>query len=224
MGGGAMWIIANFKANKNIKESIDWVEIVGPKLEKREDLKVVVCPSFSAIEQVKKTVLVGNFPLMVGSQDISKFPPGSFTGEEPAQFLKEFIDLSIIGHSERRQNFSETEEDIKQKTELAIKSEIIPLVCIQDKDGQIPSGCSLVAYEPVWAIGSGKPDTPASAGEVALVLREKYGENLEVLYGGSVNPENAEAFIQQDNISGVLIASASLNPEEFLEVIQACSH
>src|SRR5438105_2256657 len=95
-GDKNLWIIANFKSHKSISESVEWISIVGPKLEKKEDIKVIVCPSFSAIEQVKKAVQVGNYPLMVGSQDLSAFSPGAYTGEEPAKHLVDFITLTIL--------------------------------------------------------------------------------------------------------------------------------
>lgn len=222
MDGGEMWIIANFKANKNIKESIEWVELVGPKLKMQEGVKVVVCPSFSAIEQVKKTILVGSFPLMVGSQDISSFPKGAYTGEEPAAHLAGFIDLSIIGHSERREHLKETDEIVEKKVNQAKSNGIIPLVCVQDINTKVPDGSFLIAYEPVWAIGTGKADTPADANKVAQTFKQRYGEDLEVLYGGSVNKDNIKSFIKQDSLSGVLVATASLNPEGFLAVLSAC--
>lgn len=214
-----MWIIANFKSYKSISESVEWISIVGPKLEKREDLNVVVCPSFSAIEQVKKAIQVGNYPLMVGSQDLSSLPAGPFTGEESAKNLASFISLSILGHSERRTNFNETDEMVAKKVTQAKENNILPLVCVQDKDTPIPDGCKLVAYEPVWAIGTGKAETPANANKVTKSLKQKYGDDLKVLYGGSVDEVNVKGFIDQDNIEGVLVASASLNPEQFLKII-----
>ncbi len=222
MVGGGMWIIANFKSHKSIAESVDWVSIVGPKLEKRDDVKVVVCPSFSAIEQVKKTVQVGNYPLIVGAQNLSPFPPGSYTGEESAKNLANFISISILGHSERRTNFNETDEMIAKKVTQAKENNILPLVCVQGEDSVVPEGCKLIVYEPVWAIGTGSAETPANANQIAKLLKQKYGVDIEVLYGGSVNKDNVKAFVEQDNLVGVLVASASLNPQEFLEVINAC--
>lgn len=220
-GGGSknLWIIANWKSNKTIQEALDWVSIVGPKLEKREDLKVVVCPTFSAIEEVKKAVLVSNFPLMVGSQDLSPFDIGAYTGEEPAKILKEFVDFAILGHSERRKNFSETDEMVAKKVTQALENQIIPLVCVQGKDTPVPDNCNLIAYEPIFAIGTGNPDTPANANEISKSFKEKYGEDLEVLYGGSVTSENVHSFIKQEEISGVLVGGASLNPEEFIKIV-----
>src|SRR3989344_6881157 len=114
MDGSAkfIWIIANWKSNKTIAEALDWVDKVGPNIPKQANLKVVVCPTFNALSEVNKAILVGNFPLMVGSQDLSPFGVGAYTGEESAQLLNQLIGLAILGHSERRQNFSETHEMI----------------------------------------------------------------------------------------------------------------
>lgn len=215
-----IWIIANWKSNKNIAESLDWVSKVGPQIPKRDNLKVVVCPTFAALSEVKKAITVGNFPLMVGSQDLSPYDVGAYTGEEPAPLLKDLIRLSIIGHSERRQNFSESDEMVAKKVEQALVNGITPLVCVQGSDTPVPEGCKLVAYEPVFAIGTGNPDTPENANQVAGILKEKYGQDLEVIYGGSVTSYSVKGFILQENISGVLPGKASLDPDEFLQMIK----
>lgn len=165
--------------------------------------------------------MVGNFPLLIGSQDISPFEVGSFTGEEPALILKQFADVSIIGHSERRQNFNESDELIAKKITQANSQSITPLLCVQGEETAIPEGVSLIAYEPVFAIGTGNPDTPQNANEVSGKIKQKK-EGLTVLYGGSVNSENAKAFLEQDNISGLLIGKASLDAEEFVKIINHC--
>lgn len=217
-----LWIIANFKSNKTIQEALEWVSKVGPKLEKRDNLKVVVCPTFTCLSEVKKAVLTGNFPLIVGSQDLSPFSLGSYTGEEPAAILKDFVSISILGHSERRKNFSETNEMVAKKVEQAISNQIQSLICVQDASTPVPSESKLIAYEPIFAIGTGNPDTPANASEVALSLKQKYGEEIEVLYGGSVTSENAKAFVEKESISGLLIGKASLDAEEFVKIVNSC--
>lgn len=213
-----IWIIANWKSNKNIAEALDWVAKVGPEIPRVDQLKVVVCPTFSALSEVKKAVVVGNYPLLLGVQDLSPFGTGAYTGEESAQLLSPLIGLAILGHSERRQNFSETDETVAKKVTQAKSNSIIPLVCVQGPDTPVPEGCKLAAFEPVWAIGTGNPDTPENANQVAGVLKEKYGQDLEVLYGGSVTSENVKSFIAQKNISGVLVGKASLDPQEFLKI------
>lgn len=229
--GKNIWIIANWKSNKTIAEALEWVAKVGPQLPKRDPstgsgLKVVVCPTFSVLPEVKKAITVGNFPMLAGAQDLSPFGMGAYTGEEPAAILKQFVDLAILGHSERRKNFNETNEMIAKKVEQALANNITPLVCVQDEAMPVPEGCNLIAYEPIWAIstgltntpGVGRADTPEDANQVAGVFKQKYGTELEVIYGGSVNSQNVKGFVSQDNISGVLIGNASLDAEEFTKI------
>lgn len=225
MVGGVknLWIIANWKSNKTISEALAWIDVVGPNLSKRENLKVVVCPNFTDTEEVKKAVLVGNYPLMVGAQDLSPYEDGPYTGEESARILKELVDLAIIGHSERRENFGETDEVIAEKVKRAREHQIIPLVCVQNESIPVPKEVKLVAYEPIFAIGTGNPDTPDNAGKVAEYLKNKQGNDLEVLYGGSVSADNAKAYLQQANLSGLLIGTASLDPEEFVSIVDIAS-
>lgn len=214
-----IWVIANWKSNETIEEALNWVSAVGPKIERRESLKVVVCPTFTAIEEVKKAVMVGGFSLMVGAQDLSPFDEGAYTGEEAASILKQFVDLAIIGHSERRQNFGETDEIVAQKVKQALDHQIIPLVCVQGKETPVPRGVNLIAYEPVFAIGTGNPDTPQNANALAESFKGQY-KDIEVLYGGSVTSKNVKGFIIQDHINGVLVGGASLDPEGFIRIIQ----
>jgi triosephosphate isomerase (TIM) len=215
-----LWIIANWKSNKTLTEDLDWLAKVGPELRKSENVKVVVCPMFDALPEMKKQIQVGNFPIMLGSQDLSPFDTGAYTGEEPAAILKDYVQLSILGHSERRKNFQETDELITDKVKQALEHQIIPLVCVQDEDTPVPEGCQVIAYEPIFAIGTGNPDTPQNANEVSGKLNEKNGQNIEELYGGSVNHDNCKAFLEQDNISGLLIGKSSLDPEEFVKIVQ----
>ncbi len=223
-----IWIIANWKSNKNISEALDWISQVGPKIPKQDNLKVVVCPTFSDLAEVKKTITVGGFPLLTGAQDLSPFGVGAYTGEESAGLLKGLIDLVILGHSERRENFSETDEIVAKKTEQALANDITPLVCVQGSETPVPDGCKLVAYEPVWAIstgltntpGTGRADTPEDANNMASSFKQ-VRPDMEVLYGGSVNSGNVTDFIKEENISGVLVGNASLDTEEFIKICQA---
>ena len=223
-----IWIIANWKSNKNIQEALDWVAKVGPQISKEENLKVIVCPTFSALSEVKKAIQVGNFPMLIGAQNLSSFGIGAYTGEEPAAILKQFADLAILGHSERRKNFHETDEMVAKKVEQALANSIIPLVCVQNEETPVPKDCNTIAYEPIWAIstgltntpGAGRADTPEDADKVAGVFKQKYGPQLEIIYGGSVDSSNVEGFITQENIAGVLVGNASLDVEEFTKICQ----
>lgn len=215
-----IWIVANWKSNKTIAEALEWISQVGPELHRQENLRIVVCPTFSCLSEIKKAVTVGGFPLMVGSQDLSIFNQGPYTGEESASLLKDLVSISIIGHSERRQNFSETDEIVAKKVQQAMENSITPLVCVQGENNFVPESCKLVAYEPIFAIGTGNPDTPENANIVAKTLKEKQGADLEVLYGGSVTHENIKSFLNQENLSGVLIGRASLDAGEFVRIVK----
>lgn len=219
-----IWVIANWKANKTIAEALDWISQVGPQIPKANNLKIVICPTFSTLSEVKKAIVVRNFPMLIGAQDLSPFGIGAHTGEEPAELLIDFADLAILGHSERRQNMGETDEMVAKKVAQAKKNNMIPLVCIQDAETVVPEGCKLVAYEPVWAIGSGQSDTPENAGEVAVKLKQRYGEDLDVLYGGSVTSANAQDFIIQNSMNGILVGGASLDAEEFVKICKTCAN
>lgn len=216
-----IWIIANWKSNKSIEEALDWVSQVGPQIPQNDKLKVVVCPTFSALSEVKKAITVRNFPIILGVQDLSPFGIGAYTGEEPAGLLSQIVNMAILGHSERRQNFSETDEMIAKKAEQALRNNIMPLICVQSAETLVPKDCRFIAYEPVWAIGTGTPDTPENANLVASKFKQKY-DDLKVIYGGSVSSENVKGFITQENISGVLVGNASLDAKEFTKICNNC--
>lgn len=217
-----IWIIANWKSNLSLSESLEWINTVGPRLNKREDLKIIVCPRFSALPELHQEIQTNNYPILLGSQNLSPFETGSFTGEEPASLLKELVTISIIGHSERREKFAETDEMISEKVKQAQASGIEPILCVQNSETPIPEGVKIIAYEPIFAIGTGTPDTPQNANAVASQIKSAHSD-LAILYGGSVTSENCETFIDEENISGLLIGKASLNADEFLKIIQNCA-
>ncbi len=206
----------------SLSESLDWLSVVGPKIPANDHLKVVVCPRFSCLSELKKEIQTHNYPIIMGSQDLSPFDAGSFTGEEPAVLLKELVSMSIIGHSERRDKFGETDQMIADKAALAEYQGIEPVLCIQNSDTPVPPGVKIVAYEPVFAIGTGTPDTPDNAEKIASEVRSRRN-GLSILYGGSVTSENCASFISENNIIGLLIGKASLDPREFLKIIENCN-
>lgn len=219
-----IWIIGNWKSNKTIQEALDWVGVVGPRLEEKGNVKVVVCPPMVAVEKVAHAIKVGNYPILVGVQNISPFDSGAFTGEVSAALIKDFVALAILGHSERKKNFHETDEDVSKKAKQALDNGIIPFVCLQNENTLVPEGCKLVAYEPPNAISTSGPgakaDSPDNAASAAKSLKNTYGEDLEVVYGGSVNAENAKLYLEKEEISGVLPGAASLDPEEFIKIVE----
>lgn len=216
-----LWIIANFKSNMSLEQSLEWIETVGPQLERNENIVVGVCPRFSALSEVAKKVKIGNYPILIGAQNVSPFVEGAYTGEEPVSLLKEMISFSIIGHSERRSNFAETDEIVSEKVKRAKEGEVMPVVCVQNAETPVPSNCNLIAYEPVFAIGTGTPDTPENAQKVSKQLKDMHG-SVEILYGGSVNKDNCASFVKQENISGLLIGKSSMEAEHFIAIVNEC--
>lgn len=217
-----IFIIANWKENKTSSEAEEWLQAFSnfqfPFSNEKEKVSIV-CPSFSLLQTVKELIDRQKLPLKLGSQDFPAFDKGAHTGEEPPEFLQEFVQYAIIGHSERRREFMESDELIEKKVTEAIKYNITPILCVQGIDTPVPKGISLVAYEPVFAIGTGNPDTPENAESVAKTIKEKH-QTKYVLYGGSVTAENVNDFTNMPSIDGVLVGGASLDAEKFLNIIK----
>lgn len=205
-----VWIIANWKDKMPLVAAHAWLSVVGPQLPVDSNLKIIVCPDADSLEAIKKEIKDKNHHISVGMQDLPVVG-------------KDIAELAILGHSSKRQA-GETNETVEQKVKQALQNGITSLVCVQDENTPVPDRVKLIAYEPVFAIGTGNPDTPENANTVAKTLKQKYGESLEVLYGGSVNSHNVAEFISQENISGVLIGRASLDGQEFVRIINACQH
>ncbi len=214
------YIIGNWKSNKNQHEVSYWMNHFA-RLSHSNNLplnriEAIICPSFVHLPQVKQLIKKLKIPIKLGAQDVSPFDNGPFTGEVSALQLKEFVDYVIIGHSERRSNFHERDDLLTKKVDSACKYKLIPIYCISDEDTFIPRKVKFVAYEPVWAIGSGKSDTPENVDRVALKNQK---ENFKTIYGGSVTPENIRDFFLKSHICGVLPGKASLDPVKFWEMI-----
>ncbi len=215
----SLFIVANHKSNKTYNEAKSWLETFGT-IDKNllEEKKVILCPSFTLLEVFKSFLSQNLTSVSLGSQSVSSFEGGSYTGEVNAKQVKDFADYVIIGHSEERKLFNESDEVLTQKVNLSIKYGLTPIFCVQDKDTYIPNGVSIVAYEPVFAIGTDNPDTPENADQVASEIKTQ--GSFKVLYGGSVNLANIKNFTSQSNIDGVLVGGASLEAEEFIKIIQ----
>lgn len=219
------YIVANWKANKTEEEARTWIEEIGNIIftnEIPDNKKIIICPTFSTLAILKGYILANNLPMHLGVQDISRFKKGAYTGEIPAEILDKNIEYSIIGHSERRQNFGEDDETLQSKVKNAKEKSIKPIFCVQNEDNLIPQGVEIVAYEPIEAIGSGKPDSPDNAEKIARLIKERNPEVKVVLYGGSVSEKNVKSFSSKENIDGVLVGGASLDSSSFFSIIREC--
>ena len=210
-------IVANWKENKIAPQAEEWLEVLSSKFKVQSSkLEVAICPSFVVLP-----TMVGEISklegIKLGAQDVSKFEEGQYTGEVSAKMLKDFVEFVIIGHSERREHFGETDEDVDLKIEQCLKYDLMPIVCVSDLE-QVSTDKVIFAYEPLFAVGTGEPDTPENAQRFAQKIKSKVGQDVRVLYGGSVNAKNAKSFVSQPDIDGVLVGQASLDPKEFAKI------
>lgn len=212
-------LVANLKANKTWGEMSAWLDIVGPSADKFPGT-IIVCPTVAFLAAANLQIKSANLKIKLGSQDISAFEQGPYTGEVTASQIADLCQYAIIGHSERRQNFAESNEVLTQKVQNAQKARIQSIFCIQSDQTPIPEGIKIVAYEPIFAIGTGTPDTPENVQSISQKLKAK--GNCAVLYGGSVSAENVNSFLQKDLIDGVLVGvTNSLDPQNFTKIIKA---
>ncbi len=238
---------ANWKMNKTIPEAVSFISDFKNSV-KKNDNEIVICPPFTALNEVKKSIK--GTKIKLGAQNMHFEEKGAFTGEISAAMLKgtgcEYV---ILGHSERRHYSNETDELINKKIKTALKNNLKIILCIGETLEQRQGNETMriiesqlknclkhipdnemkniaIAYEPVWAIGTGKNATPAQAEEahkfIRQLLKKSYNEsisnNTRILYGGSVNEKNARELLAMKNIDGFLIGGASLNPRSFAEI------
>jgi len=239
-------IAGNWKMYKTIVEAVDLVTKLKFTLPNITDRTVVVCPPFPSLQAVSDTLRDSD--IAVGAQDLYWEDAGAFTGEVSAPMLKAAgCTYVIIGHSERRQYFGEKNEIVNKKIFAALKNHLVPIVCIGETlteresnqtfkviETQIKFGLAnlsveefkkiVIAYEPVWAIGTGKTATPAQAEEVHAYIRkllpEEVAEEVRILYGGSVKPDNIKELMMQRDIDGALVGGASLKAEDFTAIVK----
>lgn len=211
------YFVANWKANKNLNEAFNWVsEFLKNNINLIKN-QVIICPPYPLIYPLREK-LTGLKNVHLGSQDISAKPIGSFTGEVTGHTLKNLVSYVIIGHSERRSYFSEKDEILKQKLSQALDNGLKPIYCLRGSEDFVPNNVEFIAYEPVWAIGSGKNETVDNVLMVRKKLNLKSG--IKFLYGGSVNKNNAGEYLKSDKIDGFIIGGASLDPQYFLDITQ----
>lgn len=218
-----LFLIANWKSNKTIEEAEKWLhdfhEILTSENVILDGKEIIICPSFTVLEHVNYCSKNLGLPIKIAAQNISPFDKGAYTGEVNGKQIKEMAEYVVIGHSERRDNFSEDDELLKKKAEMANKYNIITIFCIQNAQTPVPKNIDIVAYEPPTAIGTGNPDTPENADTIAKSVKEAIGMKT-VLYGGSVTSENINNFTKMPNIDGALVGGSSLDPLEFLRIIK----
>jgi triosephosphate isomerase len=246
-------IAGNWKMNKTSGDAVGLVKEIVAAVGKVHDVEVVVCPPFTSLESVAR-VLEGS-ALKLGAQNMHPEPGGAYTGEVSAAMLRAlFASYVILGHSERRTYFKETDAFINQKVLAALKSQLRPILCVGETLQERESGATLkvvqtqveqdldgvgkdlatnvvIAYEPVWAIGTGRVATTEQAQEVHAFIRsllaklfgEALAQKIRILYGGSMKPANAPELLAQKDIDGGLIGGASLEARSFLELINAAT-
>jgi len=242
------FIAGNWKMFKTISEAVDLVNALKEVSSELTDIELVVIPPFTALSEVKK-VIEGS-TVKLGGQNLFWEEKGAFTGEISAQMLKDAgCQYVTIGHSERRQYFDETNETVNKKIKAALSHELNPIMCIGESleerekgktidkiETQINSGLEglgneemskiIIAYEPIWAIGTGLTATPSQAEEVHRFIREKLAEKYGnetasyaiILYGGSVKPDNTYSLLKENNINGALVGGASLKADSFIQI------
>lgn len=215
-------IVANWKSNKTAREALEFMGEFGGIFEAREDVGVIICPSYLSVPAVSEYVKSNNMQVEIGVQNVSELEEGAYTGEVAASQASELVKHAIIGHSERRKLFGETDERVAKKVQMAAKNGLEPIVCVISENIPIPTEVKIVAYEPVEAIGTGNPDTPENAEKVSKLIKEKNPRITHVIYGGSVTAENVSGFTKMPNVSGVLVGGASLDPRVFASIIKAC--
>jgi triosephosphate isomerase len=240
-------IAGNWKMHTTVEEAIEMVIKMRFGLDRIDNVEKVICPPFVSLEALKKR-LEGS-TVKLGAQDIHYEEKGAFTGEISPQMVADLCDYVIVGHSERRKYFNETLEVVDKKVKAALKVGLKPILCIGEtleeneagkteevlaKQLSSPSarlfhlGGMVIAYEPIWAIGTGKAASGEGANKTIGFIRqhisEKLGkgaaQELRILYGGSVTAENIAEFVKQPEIDGALVGGASLKASEFLSIVR----
>jgi len=221
------YIIANWKANKNIDQVKDWIDLFLKNDFNRikNKIQIIICPPFPFIYLLKKMIVetghAPSLPIKIGAQDLSQFESGTYTGEVTAKTLSGLINYVIIGHSERRKHFNENTKALFEKFVLAKKNRIEPLFCIRNEKDPLPLQIKFVVYEPVYAISNGTGQGNNEPLEKVLRIRKilKLANSVQFIYGGSVNDENATYYLKAGEIDGVLVGGASLNPDKFYKIV-----
>ena len=243
-------IAGNWKMNKTVAEGLDLVAGIKRETKDVKEVDIVVCPPFTALSEVSKAILDSN--LRLGAQNMSEHKYGAYTGEVAAGMLKEFsVRYVILGHSERRQYQKESDELIARKALAAHSASLKPIVCVGETLAEREAGQTqqvlltqvrgslagltkeqmaetIIAYEPVWAIGTGKTATTPQAQEAHAYIRsvvvklfdEAAARRVRIQYGGSVKPSNTRELMSQPDVDGALVGGASLEDRSFADIIK----
>jgi triosephosphate isomerase len=243
------FLAANWKMFKTVHDAVAYAKEFRALVKNLDDVEIVLAPPFTARHGVAEAVR--NSIVGVAGQDVYWEKEGAFTGEISAGMLKEAgAEFAIVGHSERRRLFGDTDEAVNRKTLAALQGGLCPIVCVgetlEEREGnrtlevldrQVKAGLDglsaeqvgdlVLAYEPVWAIGTGRNATPEQAGEAHAHIRERLkqwfggdaAERCHILYGGSVKPDNVGALAQLPDIDGALVGGASLDPHGFSRIV-----
>lgn len=215
-------IAANWKSNKTKQEAKSWLEEYS--LHKiPENVEVILFVPYTLLDMMSAYIKVNNVNLKLGSQNVSRFPKGAHTGEIYANQIKEFADYALVGHSERRKTFGETDEVVNKKLEAAKNVGLKTLVCVSsiEQIENLSVEETLIAYEPLDAIGTGNPELPKDVAEMASKIKNV--RNAKLLYGGSINFDNIKSYIEIEDIDGVLIGMDSLDVNSFIKNINNAS-
>ncbi len=216
------YIIGNWKANKKLSDAEAWIkQFLSYDFSKvKHNVQIIICPPYPFIPFLKEKTVNSPF-IKIGSQDVSIYYEGPYTGEVTARSLTGIVDYAIVGHSERRQNFNESDDMLFSKVDHLAMQNIKPIYCIRGKDDAIAPKTNIVAYEPVFAIGTGQSDT------IENIVKVKQSLNLSsqtiFIYGGSVTDDNAALYLRNNDIDGVLPGSASLDPKRFYGIVSVCA-
>jgi triosephosphate isomerase len=242
-------IAGNWKMNKTVAEALALAQDLKIELANVTEVDIVVCPPFTALSEVAKVIRGSNIRL--GAQDMSEHNPGAYTGEIAAAMLKELsVRYVILGHSERRQYHKESDELVSRKARAAHAASLQPIICVGETLAEREAGQTkkiletqvrgslaglnnsqmvetIIAYEPVWAIGTGKTATTEQAQEAHAFIRgllirlfdEATARNVRIQYGGSVKPSNARELMSEPDVDGALVGGASLEARSFVEIV-----
>ena len=238
-------IAGNWKMNMTCTEAIEYMRVLIPLLKEipKKDREVVIAPPFTALYPLSEFIKDRREYLSLSSQNVHWEDSGAYTAEVSPLMLNELsVKCAIVGHSEPRKYFSESDEQINKRAKSAQDHQLIPIVCVgetfqQREMGeaervirrQIEQGLEgidvkrlIVAYEPIWAIGTGLVPSDDDIEQVVKHIRSHFSQTVKVLYGGSVKGENASNLLNNLDIDGVLVGGASLNPQEFAKIAQSC--